>query len=141
MVKEIATKLNRYYFGLKAPDKKVTELADSINNRFHRHSYLDVLELGYTNNGTAIDPLIELLKHKDSMVRVCATSSLGMLGAIEQFDLLKELYNKEENIEKTMALKSIGDLGTQEALDFIRSVKHSADYEDQMIREVVDLYI
>ena len=40
-----------------------------------------------------------------------------------------------------MALKAIGDLGTPEALDFIQSVKVSSDYNDDMIREVVDLFI
>ncbi|MEE9497648.1 MAG: hypothetical protein V3V39_14050, partial [Desulfobacterales bacterium] len=60
---------------------------------------------------------------------------------VDQFDYLKELYNTKKNIEKTMALKAIGDLGTPEALDFIQSVKASSDYKDNMIREVVDLFI
>ena len=46
-----------------------------------------------------------------------------------------------ENIEKTMPLKAIGDLGTSEAIGFIQSIKASGDYQDEMIREVVDLFI
>jgi hypothetical protein len=141
MVKEIASKINRYYFGLQASDDKIKSLVDDINNQFDEFSFLKVLELGYTNNPAAIESLVALTHHQDSMVRVCATCSLGVLGAVDQFDYLKELYNTKKNIEKTMALKAIGDLGTPEALDFIQSVKVSSDYKDNMIREVVDLFI
>lgn len=141
MVKEIASKINRYHFGLQTSDDKITALADDINSRFNEFSFLKVLELGYTNNPAAIEPLLKLCSHRDSMVRVCATSSLGVLGAVDQFNFLKKLYNGKENIEKTMALKAIGDLGTSEATEFIQSVKASSDYQDEMIREVVDLFI
>lgn len=141
MVKEIASKINRYYFGLRAPSDKIDLLLDDINNNFNEFSYLKVLELGYTNNRDAIDPLIKLTNHKDSMVRVCAISSLGVLGAVEKFDFLKNVYNTTESIEKSMALKSIGDLDTSQAIEFMKFVKESSDYQDKMIREVVDLYI
>lgn len=141
MVKEIASKINRYYFGLQAPSDKINLLLDDINNNFNEFSFLKVLELGYTNNRDAIDPLIKLTNHKDSMVRVCAISSLGVLGAVEKFDFLKNVYNTTESIEKSMALKSIGDLDTSPAIEFMKFVKESSDYQDKMIREVVDLYI
>ena len=141
MVKEIASKINRHYFGLQAPSDKIDLLLDDINNNFNEFSFLKVLELGYTNNRDAIDPLIKLTNHKDSMVRVCAISSLGVLGAVEKFDFLKNVYNTTESIEKSMALKSIGDLDTSQAIEFMKFVKESSDYQDKMIREVVDLYI
>lgn len=141
MVKEIASKINRYYFGLQAPSDKINLLLDDINNNFNEFSFLKVLELGYTNNKDAIDPLIKLTNHKDSMIRVCAISSLGVLGAVEKFDFLKNVYNTTESIEKSMALKSIGDLYTSQAIEFMEFVKESSDYQDKMIREVVDLYI
>ena len=141
MVKEVASKINRFYFGLQASDDKIRSLVDDINNQFDEFSFLKVLELGYTNNPAAIEPLVELTHHDDSMVRVCATCSLGVLGAVDQFDYLKQLYNTKENIEKTMALKAIGDLGTPEAIEFIQTIKASPDYKDKMIREVVDLFI
>ena len=141
MVKEIASKINRHYFGLQAPSDKIDLLLDDINNNFNESSFLKVLELGYTNNRDAIDPLIKLTNHKDSMVRVCAISSLGVLGAVEKFDFLKNVYNTTESIEKSMALKSIGDLDTSQAIEFMKFVKESSDYQDKMIREVVDLYI
>jgi hypothetical protein len=39
-----------------------------------------------------------------------------------------------------MALKAIGDLGTPAAMDFLRSVKSSSDADDEVIRDIVDLY-
>ena len=141
MVKEIASKINRHYFGLQASSDKINLLLDDINNNFNEFSFLRVLELGYTNNRDAIDPLIKLTNHKDSMIRVCAISSLGVLGAVEKYDFLKNVYNTKKNIEKSMALKSIGDLETSQAIEFMKFVKESSDYQDKMIREVVDLYI
>lgn len=141
MVNEIASKINYHYFGLQASAIQIDALLSEINHNFNELSFLKVLELGYTNNKNAIDPLVKLTDHEDSMVRVCAICSLGVLGAVEQFDFLKKIYSTRENIEKSMALKSIGDLNTPEAIGFMKSVKESSDYRDDMIREVVDLYL
>ncbi len=74
-------------------------------------------------------------------MREAAISALGILGAKEQFDLLKNIYEKKEKIDKTMALKSIGDLDMPEAREFIHKVKMSEEYtDDETIREVADLY-
>lgn len=141
MVKEIASKINRYCFGLKASTEKVRALAKDINTNFNEISFLKVLELGYTNNQAAIEPLKSLTAHEDSMVRVCAVSSLGVLGAVDQLDLLKTIYAETDNIEKYMALKAIGDLDTPTAKAFLKKVKTSPDYKDEMIKEVCDLYL
>ena len=141
MVKEIASKINRLYFGLKAPDAKVKTLTEAVNGKLDESTFLKVLELGYTNNPKAIEPLAKLTSHADGIVRMSAICSLGMLGAVEKFDLLKNLYNTTEGGAKSMALKSIGDLGSTEAAEFIKSIKDSVDYKDIMIQEVVDLYL
>jgi hypothetical protein len=141
MVKEIASKINRYCFGLEASTEKVRALAQDINTNFNEFSFLKVLELGYTNNQAAIEPLKSLTAHEDSMVRVCAVSSLGVLGAVDQLDLLKTIYTDTDNIEKCMALKAIGDLDTPSAKAFLQTVRTSSDYQDEMIKEVCDLYL
>jgi hypothetical protein len=140
MVKEVASKINRYTFGLQASDEKVAELVDGIRHRFNEDSFIQVLELGYTNNPAAVPPLVEFTSHSDSMVRACAICSLGVLGAVGQFEFLKQKYRSTESIEKHMALKAIGDLGTPAAMDFLRSVKSSSDADDEVIRDIVDLY-
>ncbi len=144
VVKEIAAKLNRYIFKRVTPSEQVKKLAASINLEIAdaaSEQYLKVLELGYTNNPVAIELLLPLTKHRETIMREAAISALGMLGANEQFELLKKIYDTKEKIDKTMALKSIGDLDTPEARAFLDQVKMSEAYkEDETIREVADLY-
>ena len=73
-------------------------------------------------------------------MREAAISALGILGAKDQFYLLKNIYETKVKIDKTMALKSIGDLNTLESREFIHQVKMSKAYDDVKIREVADLY-
>lgn len=141
MVKEIASKINRLYFGLQAPDAKVDALVEAINAGLDGTTFLKVLELGYTNNPKAIEPLVKLTSHADNIVKMAAICSLGVLGAKDQLDLLKQLYTTTETGTKSMVLKSIGDLETEEGLEFLKSIKNSSDYQEQMIQEVVDLYL
>lgn len=141
MVKEISTKINRHVFGLQSSDEKVEKLAREINETNEKYNYLKVLELGYTNNPSAIPHLVELINHPDSMMRATAVSSLGMLQAEDQLDLLKTFYADHENTQKFMALKSIGDLESDASKAFFDSVINSDDYNDEMIKEVVDLYL
>ena len=157
MIKEIAAKVNSHSFDKKAPSSTVSEIADAVAKMKKELSQkaaddataepiknsipLKVLELGYTNNRTALQPLLELLKDEDIFVRVAATSAIGMIGSDDQFGLLKKTYSSTTDIEQAMALKSIGDLGTPQAVDFMKTVKKSPEYDTQMIRLVVDLFI
>ena len=141
IIKEISTKINNHVFRLQSSNEKVEKLAQEINANFEAYTYLKVLELGYTNNPAAIPHLVKLMEHSDSMMSATAVSALGMLQAVDQFKLLKDFYATHENTQKFMALKSIGDLGTNEAMEFLISVKNSEDYDDEMIKEVVDLYL
>ncbi len=144
MVKEIAAKLNVHVFKRVASNETVEKLIASINpgpTDAASEQYLKVLELGYTNNPTAIEPLVRLTDHKETIMRAAAISALGILAAENQFPLLKNIYDTKEKIDKSMALKSIGDLDIPEAREFIRQVKMSEVYShDVTIREVADLY-
>ncbi|HUI25422.1 MAG TPA: HEAT repeat domain-containing protein [Candidatus Kryptonia bacterium] len=143
IVKEIAAKVNAQVFGRVTPTETVNALAAAIpssESDAASEQYLKVLELGYTNNPAAIEPLVRLTNRPETLMRVAAISALGMLRATDQFPLLRKTYETSENITKSMALKSIGDLDTPEAAEFVRSVKQSKDYDDDTIREVVDLY-
>lgn len=141
MVKEIASKINRLSFGLEMPTEKVDALVREIEGSTDKFVFLKVLELGYTNNPAAIGPLVRFADHDDDYVKVAAICSLGVLGAVDQFEFLKECYNTRTKDEKLMALKSIGDLNTPEAVAFIQSVKNSEEYNHERIRELVDLFI
>jgi len=141
MIKEVATKINRLYFGLVMPTEKVDALVQEIEGSEDNYLFLKVMELGYTNNPAAVGPLCSLVDHDDDYVKVAAICALGMLGAVDQFEFLKQIYNDRDKDEKLMALKSIGDLGTTDAIEFVQSVKNSPEYEHHRIKEVVDLYL
>lgn len=141
MVKEIASKINRFSFGLQMPREKVEALVQEIEGSEDNFVFLKVLELGYSNNPAAIGPLLRLADHDDDYVKVAAICSLGVLGAVDQFEFLKKCYYTRDTDEKLMALKSIGDLNTPEGLEFMRSVKSSTDYDHERIREVLDLFL
>jgi hypothetical protein len=144
VVKEIAAKLNVHIFKRTASNETVERLVNSITPGpadAASEQYLKVLELGYTNNPAAIEPLVRLTAHEETIMREAAISALGILGAKNQFALLKNIYETKENIDKSMALKSIGDLDTPESREFIRQVKMTETYsDDETIREVADLY-
>lgn len=141
MVKELASKINRFSFGLQMPREKVEALVQEIEGSEDNFLFLKVLELGYSNHPAAIGPLVRLADHDDDYVKVAAICSLGVLGAVDQFEFLKKCYYTRDKDEKLIALKSIGDLNTPEALEFLRSVKSSADYDHERIREVLDLFL
>ncbi|WP_321403003.1 HEAT repeat domain-containing protein [Maridesulfovibrio sp.] len=142
MVKEVASKVNRYVMKNVASDAEVDRLAREIQaDPDNDYVYLKVLELGYTNNPKAIAPLMELTRHDDSMVQSCAVSALGMLQAEDQLPFLIQYYREHDNTQKFMALKAIGDMDTEASHSFMDSVRNSEDYNDEeMIKEVVDLY-
>ncbi|MCK5121098.1 MAG: HEAT repeat domain-containing protein [Methylococcales bacterium] len=144
VVKDIVAKLNLYYFKRSASNETVKKLVESIsteNADAASEQYLKVLELGYINNPMAIEPLVRLTSHKETIMREAAISALGILGAKDQFPLLKGIYETKNKIDKSMALKSIGDLDIPVAREFINQVKRSKAYsDDETIREVADLY-
>lgn len=141
VIKEIASKINQARYNLSASDQVVKDLADDIKNNFNDDSYFKVLELGYTNNPSAIPYLVELTEHSDTMVVACALSSLGMLKAKDQIDLMILKYRESKNTKKFMALKAIGDLQTDASRNFLESVKNSDEYRDFYIKEIIDLYL
>ena len=145
IVKEIAAKINAYAFGRSASTETVNRLAAAIPTApadAASEQYLKVLELGYTNNPAAVQPLVQLTNRKETLMRAAAISALGILRATDQLSLLENVYETSdvENIDKAMALKSIGDLDTPEARTFMSRAKRSKDYDSDFIREVADLY-
>ncbi len=144
LVQEVAAKINARVFGRIAPTATVNQLAaraTASTAGAGSEEYFLALELGYTNNPAAVAPLAGIVNGKgDSMMRAAAVSALGILRAKEQFQLLKRAYETDDDTVKFMALKSIGDLDTPESKAFIASIRSSSAYENDMVREVVDLY-
>ena len=141
-MQEVATKLNVLCFERHATDEEVARLAANLGELEVEELAWRLRELGGTNNPAAVPHVVAQLSHDDSFVRAIAASSLGMLGAMEQFAALGELYeNDRSNTVQLMALKSIGDIPTPEAQAFLREVKESERYKNRLFAEVVDLFL
>jgi hypothetical protein len=122
-VKEFATKLANALYGYRAPDATVRELLARIERGRDDATYLDVYQLGFTNNPLAVETLAKLARDDSEYVRIAAISSLGTLRATSQLALLRGLHADRDVLwqERAMALKSIGDLDVPEGNAFLRS--------------------
>ena len=145
-IKEFASKINRLTVDASIADSDVDAIISALQNKFTAASYVDVYDLGFSNNKRAIPYLVELTRHVDGRVRVAALSSLGTIGAVDQMEYLKEVFNSASWEERNAALKSIGDFGTLEALAFVKDAmrkfqSESNDPNAKYTVEVASLYL
>lgn len=148
LVKEFAAKLSNRLFAAQVSDAEVSSLVNKVKSApaADGQTYLDVYQLGFGNNPAAVPALVEFTNHESEYVRLAAISSLGILRAEDQLDLLQSIYH-DSSIwqDRGMALKAMGDIGTPEALDFLREVDgellEQTDKEAVWNREIIGLYI
>jgi len=141
LVKEFAAKINSYVYRQKISNEDVESLISKINEN---GSYLDVYQLGFGNNLKAIPFLKELTTSKDEYKRQAAISSLGILDAEDEIELLKALYkNGKSWSDKAMALKAIGDLGIDEGDEFLKKEQSTfaSDPKKYWVNDLVNLYL
>lgn len=147
LVKELVAKLNRIGFGQSLPDETVQGLIDGIQNaEADQSTFLEVYQLGFSNNPSAIPALAELTSHSEQYVRLAAVSSLGTMKAEEHIDLLKSIQEDPKSWpDRAMALKALGDIGTSESLDYLKNVQSALrsdkGKESQWNVEIIDLYL
>jgi hypothetical protein len=148
LAKELAAKLNQRVYGLSVSDSIVDELAAKTSKKTKDMSIdsLDVYQLGFSNNLRSVPVLVNLTDDPDDEVRFAAISSLGILRAINQFELLTKIYEskKAKWEDRAAALKSIGDMGTQVALAYLKAqsakLKENVDDGSRLIENVIALY-
>jgi len=147
VTKELAAKLNQQLFKQVVSDDQVQALIAKINNEAASKdsAYLDVYQLGFSNNPIAIPELVKLSTHESEYVRLAALSSLGILKATNQFKFLSERYELAGIWQdRAMALKAIGDLGTEESRAFLQKqwtrFADSDDKEARWTKEIISLY-
>lgn len=129
LVKEIVAKLNQIVFKSKLSDRKVKQVArrvfispgiatsDTVPSRL----FVDVYELGFSNNPTAIPYIRRLAEHADESIRLAAISSLGIMKAKEHTPWLISRFTEADTwSERTTILKALGDMRTDEALTFLQ---------------------
>ncbi|OGQ94369.1 MAG: hypothetical protein A2521_09865 [Deltaproteobacteria bacterium RIFOXYD12_FULL_57_12] len=145
LVKEIAAKINRISLHYSLSDQQLENLNIQVEEKIKMaapDAYLSVLDLGASNNPKAMDYLVRLADADDTLIRACALSAIGMLGADGKLDFLKGKYAQYVDIDRFMALKSIGDIGTPEAIDFIKNARQDPQYDnDNGFKFCVDLYL
>jgi hypothetical protein len=148
LTKELAAKLNQRLFGRMLGDDQVRVLLARIKSDSVRDdAYLDVYQLGFSNNPLAIPDLVKLCSHSSEYVRLAAISSLGILKAEDQFDFLRSLYEPKEGLwqDRAMALKAIGDLDTPKSRAYLQNelqqLQGRIDLEALWNKGIIGLYV
>lgn len=147
LIKELAAKINRATGKASLSDDTIEQLYKKIiNNPDAPLAYMDVYELGFSNNPNAIPLLEELVKNDAEYTRLAAISSLGTIGATDKINLLQNIYNSDSSwSDRGMALKSIGDLNTAESQKILKDAKikwkRNKSKEEIWNNLIIDLYI
>lgn len=144
LVRDIVSKINRYALHYSVSTPRLNELYGQLTQKIKsgaKDAYLQVLELGGSNNPEAMKMLMDTVQSDDMLVRACALSSMGTLGAKDKIDFLKQKYTEYADIDRFMSLKAIGDIGSPEAMEFLKHAKADPKNANEYgITYCVDLY-
>ena len=147
LTKEFAAKLNQKLFGQVVADDQVNALIAKVSKNTAPDAYLDVYQLGFSNNSIAIPELVKLTAHSDEYVRLAAISSLGILKAVNQTDMLIALYELKDGLwqDRAMALKAVGDMDTPKSRAYLKGefakYEGRTDKEAVWTKEIIQLYL
>ena len=149
LTKELAAKLNHHLFGQIVGNDQVKALIAAIDKdgATRPDAYLDVYQLGFSNNPNAVPALVKLTSHSSEYIRLAAFSSLGILKATDQFSFLVSRYESKTGVwqDRAMALKAIGDLGTVESRAYLQkeraAMEKLTDKESTWNKEIIALYL
>jgi hypothetical protein len=148
LTKEFAAKLNQQLFRQEISNDQVNALIGKINQDGGKAdgAYLDVYQLGFGNNLSAVPELVKLSSHANEYVRLAAISSLGILKATNQVDFLTRLYETPGLWQdRAMALKAIGDMDTPESRAYLQKqatqMGSRTDKEAVWTKEIIALYL
>jgi hypothetical protein len=151
LVKELAAKINMVLYGQSASDATVQMLIDKVNSDpAAALAYLDVYQLGFSNNPAAIDALMKMTGSDHEYIRLAAISSLGTINAHGQVEQLIALFNGDRFWQdRAMAVKSLGDIaamGNERAMMFLQNdVEPKLQGETAVgagwAREILGLYL
>lgn len=145
VIKDVASKIDRAAFELKASDQKVKSLTADLDTQMAQKDYSEfwkVLELGYTNNPEAINPLKKFARTDDEFFKSCAISSIGILGGVKEIEFLKTSYKEGSHNDRYMSVKALGDIAIPEAIQALEEIKKDPAYEKEAgLKYGVDLYL
>lgn len=149
LTKELAAKLNQQLFKQMVSTEQVNALIAKIEKSDDKQgdTYLDVYQLGFSNNPAAVPALVKMAAHSNEYIRLAAISSLGILKAVEQTDFLIGLYESTSGIwqDRAMALKAIGDMGTPKSREYLQkqwnNLQNRTDKDALWTKEIISLYL
>lgn len=151
LVKELAAKINMVLYGQSTSDATVQMLIDKVNSDpAAALAYLDVYQLGFSNNPLAIEALTKMTGSDHEYIRLAAISSLGTINADSQVEQLISLFNGDGFWQdRAMAVKSLGDIaamGNERAMMFLQNdVEPKLQGETAVgagwAREILGLYL
>ena len=154
VVQDLAAKINMHLFGHTAPDADIDRLAAAVREDPDRDlAYLDVYQLGFSNNRKAIAPLVEFVDSDYEYIRLAAISSLGSINASDHVDLLIDVFLGKHGSghwqDRAMAVKSLCDIavaGDEAAMTFVRNRAEAALAGETAAganwsREILGLYL
>lgn len=148
LTKELAAKLNQQLFQQTISNEQVAALIARINQAPDKpETYLDVYQLGFGNNPTAIPELVKLCASPSEYVRQAAISSLGILKATDQMGFLVGLYESDSGNwqDRGMAIKAIGDLGTPASRSYLEKQRAAlggrTDKDAVWTKAIIELYL
>jgi HEAT repeat protein len=108
-----------------------------------KSNYLNVYELGFGNNKSAINFLVKLTKSKKEYIRQTAISSLGILKVEDQVEHIKALYDSAKSwSDKAIVIKALLDIGSENAVTFVDSKVQSftKPKEIEWSTDIISLY-
>ncbi|RXK07280.1 HEAT repeat domain-containing protein [Halarcobacter bivalviorum] len=125
MIKEIVAKINKAYFNYKISDEKVSEIMLKIDkgvNNDDKLNYLNIYELGFSNNPKALELLKQYTNNSDEYLRLASLSMLGFLGGESEFDYLVSKYrNSKIWQDRALSMKAIADINTEKTKKFLQN--------------------
>lgn len=134
MIKEIVAKINKEYFNYKLSDNRIAQVENSILKGIENKdplNYMNIYELGFSNNKKALDTLISYSNNSDEYLRLASISMLGLIGGESQFEYLVSKYkNSKIWQDRALALKAIGDIKTKRAKEFIEKEYNTWKVDD-----------
>ena len=124
MVKEIVAKINKAYFDYKLSDANLSKLLVKIEDGISMNdklNYLNIYELGFSNNEKALEFLRKYSNLIDEYIRLASISMLGFIGGEAEFDYLVSKYRTSKLWQdKAFALKAIADINTEKSRNFLK---------------------
>lgn len=144
LVKDVASKINRFALHYSVKNPRLEDIYGRLAEKKKSSAgdaYLLVLELGGSNNPEAMKMLMETVESEDVLVRACALSSMGTLGAEDKIEFLEHKYAQYNDIDRFMALKALGDTGSPEAIEFLRKANAAPENAREYgVQYCVELY-